>query len=135
MCQLAHHDEHGVRTIMQGPRRSSSHNYQVVQEVDNILATKDPLNANQLQQLSVKEQQLNLKLKVLSDIDQEILAQCDVSTIEGEIDELETVSARILECQQRISMALKSTATTPTAMTPVVATTYEKPKLPKLTLP
>ena len=107
----------------------------VVREVDNILATEDPLSADQLRQLSVKEQQLNLKLKVLSDIDQEILAQCDVSTIEGDIDESETVSARILECQQRISVALKSTAATPTAMAPLVATTYEKPKLPKLTLP
>ena len=107
----------------------------VVREVDNILVTEDPLSADQLRQLSVKEQQLNLKLKVLSDIDQEILAQCDVSTIEGEIDESETVSARILECQQRISVALKSTAATPTAMAPLVATTYEKPKLPKLTLP
>ena len=45
------------------------------------------------------------------------------------------LSARILECQQRISVALKNTAATPMAMAPVVATTYEKPKLPKLTLP
>ena len=93
------------------------------------------MSADQLRQLSVKEQQLDLELKVLSDIDQEILAKCDVSTIEGEIDESETVSVRILECQQRISVALKSTAVTPTAMAPLVATTYEKPKLPKLTLP
>ena len=57
--------------------------------------------------IECKEQQLDLKLKVLSDIDQEILAKCDVSTIEGEIDESETVSTRILECQQCISVALK----------------------------
>ena len=103
----------------------------VVREVDSILVTEGSLSADQLRQ----EQQLDLKLKVLNDIDQEILAKHDVSTIEGEIDESETVSTRTLECQQCISVALKSTAATPMAMAPVVATTYEKPKLPKLTSP
>ena len=41
----------------------------VVQEVDDILATEGPQSAKQLQQLSVKQQQLNGKLKIFSDID------------------------------------------------------------------
>ena len=106
-----------------------------MREVDNILATEGSLSADQSRQLSVKEQQLDLKLKVLNDIDQEILAKCETSTIEGEIDESETVSARILECRQRISTALKSPIATPPPMASVVVSTYEKPKLPKLTLP
>ena len=109
----------------------------VVREVDDILAIEGPLSAEQLQQFNVKQQQLDGKLRVLSDIDKEILAKCDVNSIEREIDESETVSAKILECKQRISVAIKSTAATtdPTAMAPVVTTTYDKPKLPKLTLP
>ena len=65
------------------------------------------------------------------------MAKCDVDSIKREIDELETVSAKILECKQRIPVAIKSTAATtaPTAMVPVVTTMYDKPKLPKLTLP
>ena len=47
------------------------------------------------------------------------------------------MSAKILECRQRISVAIKSTAATaaPTAMAPIITTTYDKLKLPKLTLP
>ena len=67
----------------------------VIREVDDIIATEGPLSAKQLQQLSVK-QQLDGKLKVLSDINKEILAKCDVDSIEWEIDESETVSAKIL---------------------------------------
>ena len=87
--------------------------------------------------MSVKQQQLDGKLKVLSDIDKEILAKHDVDSIEREIEESETVSAKILECKQHISVAIKSTAATtaPTAMALIVTTTYDKLKLPKLTLP
>ena len=67
----------------------------VVREVDDILVTEGPRSAEQLQQLSVKQQQLNGKLKVLSDIDKENLAKSDVNSIEREIDELETVSTKI----------------------------------------
>ena len=109
----------------------------IIWEVDDILATEGPLSAEQLQQLSVKQQQLDGKLKVLSDINKEILAKCDVYSIEREIDEMETVSAKILECKQRILVAIKSIAATtaPTAMAPIVTTMYDKLKLPKLTLP
>ena len=90
-----------------------------------------------MQQLSVKQQQLDGKLKVLSDTNKEILAKCDVESIKRENDESETVSAKISECKQRISIVVKSTAATtaPKAMAPIVTTTYDKPKLPKLTLP
>ena len=54
----------------------------VVREVDDMLSTDGPLRAEQLQQLSVKLQQLDGKLRVLSDIDKEILDKCDVDTIE-----------------------------------------------------
>ena len=107
----------------------------VMHEVDDMLSTDGPLRAEQLQQLSVKLQQLDGKLRVLSDIDKEILDKCDVDTIEREIDESETVTAKILECKQRISEMIKGTTTTsvaPVGMTPVVTTTHSKPKLPQI---
>ena len=47
----------------------------MVQEVDDILVTECPRSAEQFQQLSVKQLQLDGRLKVLSDIDKEILAK------------------------------------------------------------
>ena len=111
----------------------------VVHEVDEILATEGPLGAEQLKQLSVKLQQLDGKLKTLSDINKEMLDKCEVDSIKREIDESETVSARNLECKQRISEVNKGPAVTSAVLVatePVVMpSTYNKPKLPKLTLP
>jgi len=89
--------------------------------------------AKQSKQLSVKLQQLDGKLRMLSDIKKEILDKCEVDTIEREIDESEAVLARILECKQRISEVTKSPALAPAATVvtaPVEGTTYNKPKLP-----
>ena len=102
-----------------------------------MLLTDGALGAEQLQQLSVKLQQLDGKLRVFSDIDKEILDKCDVDTIKQEIDESEIVTARILECKQRISEVIKGTTMTsvaPAGMAPFVTTTHSKPELPKLTL-
>ena len=86
----------------------------------------------------MKLQQLDGKLRVLSDIDKEILDKCDVDAIEREIDDSEAVFARILECKQRISEVINSPAVASAATVvtaPSESTTYNKPKLPKLTLP
>ena len=66
----------------------------VVQEVDEILDTEEPLGPEQLKQLSVKLQQLDGKLRMLSDIDKKILERCEVDVIEWEIEESEMVSTR-----------------------------------------
>ena len=103
-----------------------------------MLTGEGLLEAEQLKQLSVKMQQLDGKLKVLSDIDKEILDQCEVDTIEREIDESEVISAKILQCKQRISDAITRVAATPPATATTGAVTSSpsnKPKLPKLTLP
>ena len=73
------------------------------------------LTAEQFKQLSVKQQQLDGEPRVLSDIDKEILDKCNVETIEGEIDEFEAISAKILECKQCISEVIKSADATTTA--------------------
>ena len=75
--------------------------------------------------MSVKLQQLDGKLRVLNDIDKEILDKCEVDTIEGEIDESEAISARILDCKQRITEVIKSAAATATT----ILTTAVKKKI------
>ena len=99
------------------------------------------MTAERASQLNVKLQQLEAKLKVLSDIDKDILSKCDVGEIEHEIEheieESEAITAKIMNCQQRIHEAIR-TPTEPSAVptpTAVPTSTPMKPKLPKLTLP
>ena len=67
----------------------------IIRDVDEMLAGEGLLEAEQLKQLSVKMQQLDGKLKVLSNIDKEILDKCEVDAIEREIDESEAISASV----------------------------------------
>ena len=123
-----------LRKIRGGHRAVTT---KIVRDVDEILAS-GTLEPEQLNRLGVKLQQLDGKLKVLSDIDKEILDKCDVDAIEREIDDSEAISAKILHCKQRISEAIKGVVAAPSA-TGIVGTatsgTCNKPKLPKLTLP
>ena len=110
----------------------------IICDVDEMLAGEGLLEAEQLKQLSVKMQQLDGKLKVLSDIDKEILDKCEMDTIEREVDESEAISAKILQCKQRISDAITLVAAPPPAAAATEAVSSgpsSKPKLPKLTLP
>ena len=49
----------------------------IVREVEEILLRANPLEVEQVKQLNVKLQQLDGKLKILSDIDKEILDKCE----------------------------------------------------------
>ena len=82
-------------------------------------------------------QQLEAKLKVLGDIDKEILSKCKVDDIESEIKESEAVTAKIMDCQPRIHEAIKKPTDHPIMRTTTAGLTSipTKPKLPKLTLP
>ena len=82
-----------LRKIRGGHRAVTT---KIIRDVDEILAGEGLLEAEQLKQLSVKMQQLDGKLKVLSDIDKEILDKCEVDDIKREIDEFEAISAKIL---------------------------------------
>ena len=62
-------------------------------------------------------QQLDGKLKVLSNIDREILDKCEVDAIEREINESEAISAKILQCKQLISDVITLVAAPPPTTT------------------
>ena len=78
----------------------------IVREVDGLLTTDGPMTPERATQLHVKLQQLEAKLKVLSDIDKDKLSKCDVGEIEHEIDKSEAITAKIINCQQRIHEAI-----------------------------
>ena len=60
--------------------------------------------------LGVIHKQLCLKSELLSGLNQEIISLCEVSEIDGEIKETETITARIIECQAKIEKLIKSIA-------------------------
>ena len=97
-------DDEQMRSIRGGHRGVVT---KIVKEVDDLLSAEGPMNAERVSRLNVKLQQLEAKLKVLSDIDKEILSKCNVEDIEREINESETVTAKIMDCQQRIHEAIK----------------------------
>ena len=63
--------------------------------------------------LNVKLQQLEAKLKVLSDVDKDILDKCEVGGIEHEINKSEMLTTKIMDCQQRIHEAIKKPTNSP----------------------
>jgi len=72
---------------------------------------------------------------VLADLDKEVLGCCDAGEIEGEIDESETITAKIIGNKAKIH-SVKRTKTNKSSITghesPLMVA---KPCLPKLTLP
>ena len=60
------------------------------------------MSAEQHSRLNVTKQQLEGKLKLLNDMDKDILQLCKVDTIEGEIEESENVIASIINCNQQL---------------------------------
>ena len=52
------------------------------------------------------KQQLKWKLKLLNDMDSEILDHCEVDTIKDEIEESELVIAWIINCNQQTDKAV-----------------------------
>ena len=70
----------------------------IIKEVDDMLSSEGPMDIEWASQLNVKLQQLEAKLKVLSDIDKDILDKCEVGDIEHKINESEAVTAKIMDC-------------------------------------
>ena len=66
-------DDEQLRAIWRGHREVTT---TIVKEVDELLAIKGSLESEQVSWLNVKLQQLDGKLKLLSDINKEILSKC-----------------------------------------------------------
>ena len=114
----------------------------LIKEADELL-TVSPLTIEGRTCLDVINKQLHLKAELLSGLDTEIVSLCKVSDIEGDIEEAESITAKIIECRAKIDKAItpenniRTGSTTPTDSTvaPVNLLAYGRTRLPKLTLP
>jgi len=118
----------------------------LIRETDELLTTTT-LSSEGRTRLDVIHKQLCMKSELLSGLNQEIISLCEVSEVDGEIKEAETITARIIECQAKIEKAIKSIAN-PSAMSHLSdPSTLREPslgdisyartstRLPKLVLP
>ena len=76
-----------------------------INEVDDLLK-HEPLDQKQQESVENLRKRLDLKLRTLETIDQEILDLCDLGTIDKEIEESETLSFRVTEITSKIQRAL-----------------------------
>ena len=76
-------------------------------EADEILSRGGTLNDDDVTALDVLDRLLKNKLKLVEDLDQNILSLCDVGSISNEVEESETVLKRVVSCQKRIQDILQ----------------------------
>lgn len=79
----------------------------LVHKAEGILHSES-LDTAQCSRLNVIRQQLGGKLKLLEDMDKDILNHCEVDAIETKIEESKTIIARIINCTQQIDKTIAS---------------------------
>ena len=88
---------HRLRAIRRGNRVLTK----LTKEVDNMLS-KPEVDAEATARLKVIFKQLEGKFKLLANLDSEVLGLCEMDDIEREIEESETVTAKVIELKRRI---------------------------------
>ena len=118
----------------------------LTREVDTLLEGEPP-TSEQLTRLNIIYEQLENKMQLLQGMDSEIVTLCNLDDVEGEIDESESVLAKILEYKGRVSAVIKPSLTTRRVLTtaetisgavtsaPIVPGSAIQTRLPKLVLP
>ena len=112
-------------------------------EVDELLNNASAFDVNRLQ---VIDRQLEGKLTTLDKLDTDIQNLCDLEQLTQEIEESDHVTARILECRERIRVwniqasnvngsSMGQNPSSQHSSSTTSSFTAAKPKLPKLTLP
>ena len=114
-------------------------------DANAILGIGGTLNRDQAAQLDVINHLLKNKLKLVEDLDQNILSLCDVEAIQGKIEDSEKVLERGVACQKRVHDALQKLTNESNApqgqpvaghnSLPEMPLIEAKAKLPKLILP
>ena len=112
----------------------------LTKETDTLLVAETRAT-EQIDRLIVIRQQLTTKEQTLQELNRDILNQCSLEDVEGEVNEAETVLAKIMDYRRRIDAALQPTSlathTASTIPAVVVASppaAVAKPRLPKLNL-
>ena len=86
-------------------------NRSVVTKLSNealeYLNTEDELPETKLSRPETIDNQLQTKLNVLEELNQQLLSVCEIETIEQEIEDSEDILAKILDCRKRIDNKLR----------------------------
>ena len=109
----------------------------LTREIEEILSNSE-LNSEATSHLQVIHEQLEGKMKVISNLDSEIVGICVIDEIEREIEESEAIAAKIIQLKRKINAAIATTSRESVAHAvppPPSGEASTKPRLPKLNLP
>ena len=113
----------------------------LTREVDEIVSEAEEgvcADPTKVSRLNVIYEQFDAKMKVFSNLDGEIVLLCPVEEIEGEIEDSESIIAKIIEAKRKIDSSLKGNADEHVRSLPSTGpsdhSTVNRPRLPKLTL-
>ena len=114
----------------------------LTREIDEMF-TLESLTEEHRTRLNVLRLQLETKSTVLAELDKEIFSCCELGEIEGEIEEAESIVAKIIQYKTKIesvlnpnvgiTSSLRSSVVEPSTVE--TTTSGTKPRLPKLILP
>ena len=110
----------------------------LTKEIDDIMAM-EKLSDEHYHKLEVMYRQLELKAKVLADLDNEIMKCCELGDIEREVQESDAIATKIIKYKARIESVKRPVKTTEIVW-PVMfdssepISTVTRPRLPRLTL-
>ena len=110
----------------------------LTREADTLMADT-PLNFERIDRLTVIRQQLESKEQLLLDYNHDISAKCTLDKVEVEVNDTESMIAKILECKRRIELVLSPPPTHSTTGTASISSVASVPgatkaRLPKLSL-
>ena len=92
---------------------------------------------SKLARLNIIHEQLDGKMKQLIKLDNDIVSLCSAGEIEGEIEDSEDITAKIIEAKRKIQATLKGATPELNVQSPPADTAESiasRPRLPKLTL-
>jgi len=116
----------------------------VTKEVDTLLA-EELVTSEKVTRLNIIFDLLEHKLKLLNELDRQVLSLCSVDDVPREVDESETVLDKVMDYKRRISAVVRDPSAASSTHAPTVATTSVLPPvtpraalarthLPKLTI-
>ena len=108
----------------------------LTRELEGLVESTEP-DTNRVTRLKVIYEQLEGKMKIFSSLDGEIVALCPEEEIEQEIEDSESIIAKVIEGKRKIDIILKENSRdrTHVSVLPPPDEAMNRPRLPKLTLP
>ena len=85
----------------------------LAKEMDNLLADETLLN-EAVARLNIVRERLEGKIKVLTNIDGEIMSLCQIDDITCKIDESEGIITKVIECKRKVASAMSNSVSTST---------------------